>query len=270
MRLFSRTLAAASLVTAMVCSSFASNLVTIDGAITETAYALGAGDRIVAVDTTSSYPAAATELPNVGYVRALSAEGVMSVAPDIIVTNQDAGPAEAISQLTDLGVTVYQLQMDYSAEGVATMIQQVGEAIGETAAGIELANEFRQQMAEVTNQQHNQRVMFVMNSSRRGLMVAGSGSRAHALIELAGATNAFADMQGYKPLSAEVVAMADPDMIMIMHSEEGPEFWQDHIALKNTKAAINGRIHIIDGLDLLTFGPRLPQAVAQVQTWLGQ
>lgn len=258
------------LATVLAGLSFGKNLVTIDGAITETVYALGSGDRIVAVDTTSTYPAAVSELPNVGYVRALSAEGVMSVAPEIIVTNQDAGPAEAIEQLQNLGVQVHQLQMDYSADGVARMIRQVAEAIGEPTAGEQLANEFALQMAAVTNQQHRQRVMFVMNSSRRGLMVAGAGSRAHALIELAGATNAFANMQGYKPLSAEVVAMADPDMIMVMHSDEPSEYWAEHVALKNTKAAMNQRIHIIDGLDLLTFGPRLPQAVEQVQTWLVQ
>lgn len=254
--------------TALSANLFAQNLVTIDGAITETVFALGAGDRVVAVDTTSTYPEAATQLPSVGYVRALSAEGVMSVAPEVIVTNHDAGPSDAIAQLRSLGVQVNQLNVAYTAAGVEQMIRQVGEAISEPVAANELANQFSEQMAQVAGQSHNERVMFVMNSSRRGLMVAGTGSRADALINLAGATNAFGTMQGYKPLSAEVVTMADPDVILIMHSESPVEYWQDHVALKNTKAAKEARIHIIDGLDLLTFGPRLPQAVARVQLWL--
>lgn len=253
---------------ALSASLYAQNLVTIDGAITETVFALGAGERVVAVDNTSTYPDAATQLPNVGYVRALSAEGVMSVAPEVIITNQDASPSDAIEQLRSLGVQVNQLTVEYTAQGIEQMIRQVGDAISEPLAANELANQFREQMAQVTSQTYNERVMFVMNSSRRGLMVAGTGSRADALIKLSGATNAFATMQGYKPLSAEVVTMADPDVILIMHSDEPGEFWQNHVALKNTKAAQQARIYIIDGLDLLTFGPRLPQAVAKVQTWL--
>ena len=65
-------------------------IIAIGGSITEIIYALGAEDKLVAVDSTSMYPASALERhPDVGYMRALSAEPVLSVAPDVILAIDD-------------------------------------------------------------------------------------------------------------------------------------------------------------------------------------
>ena len=84
----------------------ADRLVSIDGSLTEIIYALGADADLVGVDTTSTYPPAATELPDVGYMRALSAEGILSLAPDRVITTTDAGPADALSQLQAAGIEI--------------------------------------------------------------------------------------------------------------------------------------------------------------------
>lgn len=77
----------------------ASRVVSLGGAVTEIVFALGEEDRLVARDTTSDHPAAAEELPDVGYIRALSAEGVLSVSPDLILAEEGAGPPEAVELL---------------------------------------------------------------------------------------------------------------------------------------------------------------------------
>ena len=74
----------------------ASRVVSIGGAVTEIVYALGEEARLVARDTTSNYPPEATALPDVGYIRRLSPEGVMSVRPDLILSEEGAGPPEAL------------------------------------------------------------------------------------------------------------------------------------------------------------------------------
>lgn len=94
-------------------------IIAIGGSITEIIYALGAEDRLVAVDSTSMYPASALERhPDVGYMRALSAEPVLSVNPDVILAIDDAGPPEVLEQLQATGVTVLTIPDEPSIEGL--------------------------------------------------------------------------------------------------------------------------------------------------------
>jgi iron complex transport system substrate-binding protein len=243
-------------------------LVTVDGAITETVFALGSGDQINAVDTTSTYPDKALSLPKVGYIRALTSEGIMALSPSLVLTNQDAGPKEALEQLTNLGVKVQVIETEFSIDGVKALITQVGVALDKTDAAQALVRQLENSLQPLLAKQFDKTVMFVMNGGDRGLMVAGKGTRADALIQLSGATNAFANLSGYKPLSAEAVMMVDPDVILLMHSDQPLEKWLHNSALQHTHAAKHNGVFIIDGLDLLTFGPRLPNAIAHLQGWL--
>ena len=82
-------------------------LVTIDGSITEIVYALGEQHRLVGRDVTSNYPAEAQKLPNVGYMRQLSTEGVLSLQPDMVIVTSDAKPSKVLDQLQDSKVQVF-------------------------------------------------------------------------------------------------------------------------------------------------------------------
>ncbi len=81
-------------------------LIALGGAMTEVVYALGAEDLLVATDTTSLYPEAAMRTPKVGYLRQLSAEGLLSLQPDAIVGSSEAGPPIVIEQVRAAGVRV--------------------------------------------------------------------------------------------------------------------------------------------------------------------
>ncbi|MEL6964888.1 MAG: ABC transporter substrate-binding protein, partial [Pseudomonadota bacterium] len=85
-------------------------IVSIGGSVTEIIYALGAGDRLVAVDSTSLYPDVATELPDVGYMRRLSAEPILALEPDHILAIADAGPAPVLDQLREAGVEITMIE----------------------------------------------------------------------------------------------------------------------------------------------------------------
>ena len=84
----------------------ASRLVTIGGAVTEIVYEIGFGDKVVGRDTPSYYPDAVNKVPDVGYMRALSPEGVLSVSPTAILMIEGSGPQTAIDVLAKAEVPV--------------------------------------------------------------------------------------------------------------------------------------------------------------------
>ena len=182
----------------------ADRLVSIDGSLTEIIYALGADADLVGVDTTSTYPPAATELPDVGYMRALSAEGILSLAPDRVITTADAGPADALSQLQAAGIDINILDNTPTLAGLVSKIQATAAALDQHEAGNELASrvaaEVEQAQQSIADQLGPLNVMFVMDGGSRGFQVAGRNTLAGGVLDVAGFNNAFADIQGYKPL----------------------------------------------------------------------
>lgn len=259
-----------------LCSAWlqAERLVSIDGAITEIVFALDATENLVGVDTTSNWPSEAEQLPNVGYMRALSAEGILSLAPDRILTTTDAGPADTLGQLSRAGVNITIIESQYSLEGVLNKVGTVADALGKQQAGVDLQQRIQREVSAAQEQLAETvgplRAMFVMDAGTRGFQVAGQNTRAHGALELAGLTNVFADIRDYKPLTPEAAIAANPDVILVFHSQENLQSLARNPALAMTRAAQNGRIHAIDDIDLLAFGPRLGWSLAQLAERLAE
>ena len=108
-------------------------IVSVGSALTEIFYALGAENLLVGVDTTSLYPPQAKALPQVGYMRALSAEGVLSLKPSLIMATTGAGPASTLDQLKATGIEVVILPDRYDYDSVVKKIEAVGKATGKVA-----------------------------------------------------------------------------------------------------------------------------------------
>ncbi|WP_127556544.1 heme/hemin ABC transporter substrate-binding protein [Saccharospirillum alexandrii] len=257
----------ATLISTVGFASLASadRLVSIDGSLTEIIYALGADADLVGVDTTSTYPPAATELPDVGYMRALSAEGILSLAPDRVITTADAGPADALSQLQAAGIDINILDNTPTLAGLVSKIQATAAALDQREAGNELANrvaaEVEQAQRSIAEQLGPLNVMFVMDGGSRGFQVAGRNTLAGGVLDVAGFNNAFADIQGYKPLTPEAAINANPDVILVFHSQKSLDELAANPALSLTQAVQSGQLYSVDDLDLLTFGPRLGTAL---------
>lgn len=257
----------ATLISTVGFASLASadRLVSIDGSLTEIIYALGADADLVGVDTTSTYPPAATELPDVGYMRALSAEGILSLAPDRVITTADAGPADALSQLQAAGIDINILDNTPTLAGLVSKIQATAAALDQREAGNELASrvaaEVEQAQRSIAEQLGPLNVMFVMDGGSRGFQVAGRNTLAGGVLDVAGFNNAFADIQGYKPLTPEAAINANPDVILVFHSQKSLDELAANPALSLTQAVQSGQLYSVDDLDLLTFGPRLGTAL---------
>ncbi|MEO1948704.1 MULTISPECIES: hemin ABC transporter substrate-binding protein [unclassified Thioclava] len=258
----------AALLTAGPALAEPARVISLGGAVTEIVVALGAQDRLVARDTTSQYPATITELPDVGYVRALSAEGVLALDPDLILAEATAGPPEAVETLKAAGVEFVALPGDPSVQGVREKIAVVGTALDREEAAERLTASFDAEMDAVRKSAGAvatpKRVLFVLSLQNGRVMAGGEGSSAEAIIELAGGANAATGFAGYKPVTDEAILAADPDVILTMDREgEMAVTERDilaHPALGQTRAARGGALVAMDGMLLLGFGPRTPQA----------
>jgi iron complex transport system substrate-binding protein len=246
-------------------------VVSIGGALTEIIYALGAQESLVAVDTTSLFPAAALKLPNVGYARTLSSEGVLAVNPTHIVATEDAGPPGVIRQLQATGITVEVMPANHRFEGVLDRIRRVGVLLDKQVAAADLSSQLSQQWQNVragilSRAGTTPKVLFILSHSPTQIMVGGGGSSAEAMLDYAGARNAARGFEGFKPITAEAVIAAQPDVILFtdqgLASIGGVEGALKLPGLSQTVAGQRRRITSMEAAYMLNFGPRMPSAVA--------
>ena len=250
----------------------AKNIVAIGGPVTEIIFALGAGDRVVARDTTSVYPNEVHSLPDVGYMRRLSAESVLSVAPDLIVTRDTAGPPEALDQLRAASVPMVEVHDGFSPDSTVNAILTIGEALGKTDEASALAYDVEAKFAALMNDTANgpkPRAMFILSTRGGRLNVAGRGTGAHGVIKLAGAVNVMGEaFEGYKPASEEAIIQAAPDVIVMMSSGNGHTAKADEIlsmpAISQTPAGEMGAFALVNSA-ALGFGPRTPGLVSELR-----
>jgi len=253
-----------------------SRIVTLGGSVTEIVYALGAGDQVVGVDASSIYPDAATEKPDVGYFREVPAEGVLSLDPSLILALEGTGPPAVLDQFRSAGVRTVLVSDESSVTGTKQKIRTIARLLGREAKGDSLIQGMEQDLAEAralrTRVESTPRVLFIYARGTGSMSVAGRGSSAEAMIELAGAENAITGFEGYKPMAAEAVVSAEPDVILMLtrglESIGGVEGLLDQSGIKLTPAGENRRVVAMDDLLLLGFGSRLGTAVKQLTTKL--
>ncbi|PEN07737.1 hemin ABC transporter substrate-binding protein [Longimonas halophila] len=255
--------------TAAAQDTEAERILPLGGSVTEIVYALGEGERVVGVDASSVYPEAATEKPDVGYYRQLSAEGVLSLNPALILALEGTGPPAVLDQLRSADVRVETIADEPTVEGAKQKIRRVAELLGRADAGDELIAEMERQLSEARTLREEAdatpHVLFIYARGSGTMNVAGSGTSAEAMIELAGAENALTGIDGFKPLTAEAVVEAEPDVILMLtrglDSVGGVEGVLEQPGIELTPAGENCRIVAMDDLLLLGFGPRLGTAV---------
>lgn len=250
----------------------AQRIVSVGGTLTEIAFALGAGDRVVGADTTSSWPPEVEQVQKVGYMRRLSAEGVLSLNPDLVMLDDDAGPATAIDQLRAAGVRLAIAPEGTGLDSVVPKIRFVGETLGQAAEAEALAARFEEQMDALQSQlaaiDDRPSVLLLISVGRGAPLAAGSDTAAEAIIDLARGRNAIVGLTGYKPLSAEAAVAAAPEVLLlpqhVAESAGGADAVLQRPDLAITPAGRSGRVVVMDSLKLLGFGLRTPEAVAEL------
>lgn len=266
-----RVLAWLLLATAFASSAQAGDsprVVTADGAITEIVYRLGLESLLVGVDTTSGYPEQTESLPKIGYLRALPFEGVLALKPDLLITSEQAAPEENLDRLARAGVQVEKLTSARTPEAALQRIVVVGELLGEEEQAETLASELRSRINRIqqasATRENPPTVLFILAAGNHSVMLAGEETSASALLEAVGAVNAVSGIQGYKPANREAILASRPDAIVIAESTPGQFAIESWPEVERLDAWQSGHRLVADGMMLLGFGPRLPDAMAAV------
>lgn len=244
-------------------------ILSVGGDVTEIVHELGEGRRVIATDTTSTFPPAVMALPKVGYMRALSTEGVLAQSPDLILASAGSGPPEVIAALKQSGVPVALVDYSPTAQGIGRKIALIAEILDVKDKGAALTKSIETELATLETalaQAPRPRTLFVLSLIGGRIMAAGNKSSANEIITLAGGTNAVADFDGFKPASAEAIIAAQPEAVVMME-REGDIGADDLFArepFSKIPAAKTRKLIRMDGSYLLGFGPRTPSAAREL------
>lgn len=251
----------------------APRVVSLGGSTTETVYALGAESLLVGVDQSSVHPADAAALPDVGYYRTLGTEGVLSLAPDLVLAAEGSGPAAVLEQLRAAGVTVVAVPGGEHPRAAIDKVRVIASALGRAAEGevleARIHDDLERLVSSPTASGGAPRALFVWGRGGQTMQVAGAGTGAQAVLELAGAVNAIEGFEGYRPLTPEAVVAAAPEVIVIdaelLERLGGVAGLASDPALATTPAVRAGRVVPIDVLGVLGFGPRTAQLAIELR-----
>jgi iron complex transport system substrate-binding protein len=258
-------------------SAGAMRLISIGGALTEIVYLLKANSQLVGVDTTSIYPAAATRLPNVGYARSLSAEGILALRPTQLIATEDAGPPVVIKQIIDAQIPLTILPSGHQFKDLTDRVSIIGRLVHKTDSAQALASrlvlEWSNTQEKVTySKLNNTRVLFILSQNPSQLMVGGEKTSADAMITYAGGRNAISGFSGFKPLTPEAVIAANPDVLLLtdqgMKAVGGIGGVLRFPGVNQTRAGKEQNIVSLEAMYLLGFGPRMPSAAAELNLLL--
>ncbi len=248
----------------------ATRILSIGGDVTEILYALGAGDRIVGVDTTSQFPPEALkEKKSVGYMRALSSEGVVSVGATVVLASEGSGPPEVVKTLKASSVPYVEVTDKSSAEAIVSKVRLVAKVVGAEAEGEKLVQKVMDDFKVLADWRAKVgrplRALFVLAVQNGRVLVGGQNTSADAILKLAGAKNVADNVTGFRPLPDEAIVALAPDVIVAMRrssDKDGHDLSQlsSLKGVQSTPASIAKRIILVDGLYTLGFGPRAPAA----------
>ncbi len=253
----------------------AERIVPLSGSLSEIVFTLGLGERVVARDVTATFEQA-KELPRVTRGHDVSAEGVLSLRPDLVIAETSTGPEEAMAQIRAAGVPVLVVDPAQGLDDVGTRIGAVAEALGVPDAGKRLTERSEQRIAavrkDVPRSGDRPRVAFLyLRGSASVYLIGGTGSGATSLIEAAGGIDAGAASgltKDFTAITSEALVKAAPDAILVMSkgldSVGGVDGLVKIPGIAQTPAGMDRRIVSVEDGVLLNYGPRTDQVLASV------
>ena len=243
-----------------------SRIVVAGGSITEIIYLLGQGDKIVAVDVTSNYPEETKNITSIGYVRNVSTEGVLSLAPSLILGEDDMGPPNVVKQLKGMNADLRIIHEEQTVNGIIEKIRCVASIIGKEDLASQIIEKdinpvlIKLKENQISNKKNKKKIMLVLSMQGTSPMVAGSGTSGDSFIKMIGGDNIFSSFNGWKNVTAESILKLNPDYIIIpekdLHKQSKVTEIVNNPIFSNTNAGKNNNFLFEDGMAILGFGPR--------------
>lgn len=263
------------LFTNSIFSEEKTRIVSLNGSVTEILFELGAGSFVVGCDTSSLYPEQATKLPKIGYQRAISPEGILSLNPTLVVGTSDAGPPTAIEQLKRSGAEVHIFQDFLGLESVWKKIEFIGNSIGKMQEAEKLLQRLKNEnksLLQKIDYNKKPKVLFIYARGANTIQVSGKNTQASEIIYLAGGINAINEFDGFKPLTPETLTISKIDYILmpeISLSSMGGAKELKKIPALSVISNLESKLITMDDLLLLGFSTRINKAIHELAKKIG-
>ena len=252
--------------------------IDISGTIAATVFGLGLGDQVVGRDSSTAF-SGTENLPVVtksGHT--LNAEAILELAPTVVLTDTTIGPKEVRQQLRDAGITVVVISSERRLDTASDLIDEIATALGVPTRGDALSSRLDTELAAVarevaavtpTDPADRARMLFLyVRGNANVYYIFGRDSGADSLIDAVGGIDVATEIgwEGMKPMTAEALVAAQPDVIVMMtaglESMGGVDGLLEKLpAIAQTRAGENRRIIDMEDSEILSFGPRTPHIV---------
>ncbi|MEP7251046.1 MAG: ABC transporter substrate-binding protein [Ginsengibacter sp.] len=251
-------------------------IVCVSKQLNEMIFSLGEGHNIVAVDLSSTYPDSAKLLPNVGYHRMLSAEGIISMKPDLVLHDYNIGPDNVLPQLEKAGLNTTGYHPGNSIDSAEILMKQLGDFFHVPGKADSLNKKLEADVEEARkalskmNIKDTPTVMIIQfgRATNSFFVMSGRGGTPDKMIEMAGGKPAHYDAKGARQISAEAIAAANPDIIIAtdygFDKMGGAENFKTVPGVALTNAAKNDRIYRFEEHDIVYFGPRTGENIIKL------
>ncbi|WP_262002802.1 hemin ABC transporter substrate-binding protein [Microbacterium sp. Mcb102] len=252
--------------------------IDISGTIASTVFALGLGDQVVGRDASTVF-AGTEDLPVVTKTgHTLNAEAILELAPTVVLTDTTIGPKEVRQQLRDAGIAVVVISSDRRLDTTDELVTEIATALGVPSRGEALiaqldasVDETLAEIAEVVpaDESDRARMLFLyVRGSANVYYIFGEDSGADSLIDAVGGVDVAAEIgwEGMKPMTAEALVAAQPDVLVMMtdglESVGGIDGLIERIpAVAETPAGAHRRVIDMADSEILSFGPRTADVI---------
>ncbi len=248
-------------------------IVCVSKQLTEIVFGVGGDSSLVGVDLSSTYPEAAKKLTTVGYHRALNAEGIISLDPTVVWHDGNIAPEHVIEQVKKVGIPLREFKAGPTIDSTKWLIMSVAKEFHSEDKGKSLCDKLDADMAKLDSARKSYsdqpRVLVIhFGQAANKYFVFSRKGIPDQMLQWAGAINAADTAQKWKDLSSEVIAAAQPDVILATdfgYDLQGSlEKFKQLPGIALSPAAKNNRIYRIEEHDLVYLGPRTGENVLKI------
>ncbi len=242
-------------------------VVSLNGTLTEILFALKLGDSVVGVDVTSVYPKSTEKMMNLGHITQINRESLFGLKPTHIIAFEDEMNVDLSKQIKDAKIQLITYKRELSVQGTKKLIEQIASDFGGTSELKTINQLISEEAKTIQKLSPKPKVLFIYARGAGMLMAGGNGTPVEKVIQLAGAENAAKGFKEYKPLTTEALTAFNPDVILMFESGAqslGPDGIWSVPGMSLTNAGKNKKLITMDGLLLSGFGPRVGQAIQQL------
>lgn len=249
-------------------------IISLVPSVSEMLFAIGEGRRLVGVSTYDRFPPEVSNIPRVGGLVDPDVERIIALRPDLVVLYRTQ--AELVQRLDRAGIPYFPYAHSVLAD-IADTLRAIGARIGVAARAETVAAEMERSLATIrkaTSRLPHPTTLLVFGrdpASLRNVYASGGYGFLHDMLEVAGGTNVFGDVQQERvQASTEILLARHPDVIIELRYGDSlatadiPKELLVWNTLGSVPAVKNHRIHALVGDEFVVPGPRVVEATRKL------